>query len=29
LLMENASMTYKMLLEMVKRLRAQAPHEHD
>jgi hypothetical protein len=28
LLMENASMTYKMLLEMVKRLRAQAPDEH-
>jgi CRP-like cAMP-binding protein len=27
LLMENASMTYKMLLEMVKRLRAQAPSE--
>jgi hypothetical protein len=25
--MENASMTYKMLLEMVKRLRAQAPDE--
>jgi CRP/FNR family cyclic AMP-dependent transcriptional regulator len=29
LLMENASITYKMLLEMVKRLRATAPkHEH-
>ncbi len=27
LLMENASITYKMLLEMVKRLRAQAPDE--
>jgi len=25
--MENASITYKMLLEMVKRLRAQAPDE--
>jgi CRP-like cAMP-binding protein len=29
LLMDNAAITYKMLLEMVKRLRAQAPHEHD
>lgn len=29
LLMENASITYKMLLEMVKRLRAQAPSEHN
>ena len=29
LLMENASITYKMLQEMVKRLRSQAPHEHD
>ena len=28
LLMENASMSYKMLLELVKRLRAQAPSEH-
>jgi CRP-like cAMP-binding protein len=29
LLMENASITYKMLLEMVKRLRSTAPkHEH-
>jgi CRP/FNR family transcriptional regulator, cyclic AMP receptor protein len=29
LLMENASITYKMLLEMVKRLRNTAPkHEH-
>jgi CRP/FNR family cyclic AMP-dependent transcriptional regulator len=29
LLMENAGMTYKMLLEMVKRLRSTAPeHEH-
>jgi hypothetical protein len=27
--MENPSMTYKMLLEMVKRLRSQAPREHD
>jgi hypothetical protein len=27
LLMENASISYKMLLEMVKRLRAQAPDE--
>jgi len=25
--MENASMSYKMLLELVKRLRAQAPDE--
>jgi CRP-like cAMP-binding protein len=29
LLMDNASMTYKMLVEMIKRLRAQAPREHD
>ena len=29
LLMDNASMTYKMLLEMIKRLRSQAPREHD
>lgn len=29
LLMENASMTYKMLVEMIKRLRSQAPREHD
>jgi CRP/FNR family cyclic AMP-dependent transcriptional regulator len=29
LLMENPSMTYKMLVEMIKRLRAQAPREHD
>ena len=29
LLMENASMTYKMLVEMTKRLRSQAPREHD
>ncbi len=29
LLMDNASITYKMLLEMVKRLRSQAPREHD
>jgi CRP/FNR family transcriptional regulator, cyclic AMP receptor protein len=29
LLMDNASMSYKMLLEMVKRLRAQAPSEHN
>jgi CRP/FNR family transcriptional regulator, cyclic AMP receptor protein len=29
LLMDNASITYKMLLEMVKRLRAQPPSEHD
>jgi CRP-like cAMP-binding protein len=28
LLMDNASITYKMLLEMVKRLRSQAPDEH-
>ena len=28
LLMENASISYKMLLELVKRLRAQAPSEH-
>ena len=27
LLMDNASITYKMLLEMVKRLRSQSPHE--
>jgi CRP/FNR family transcriptional regulator, cyclic AMP receptor protein len=29
LLMENASITYKMLVEMTKRLRSQAPREHD
>jgi CRP/FNR family cyclic AMP-dependent transcriptional regulator len=29
LLMDNAGITYKMLLEMVKRLRSQAPQEHD
>ena len=29
LLMENASITYKMLLEMVKRSRSQEPREHD
>jgi CRP/FNR family cyclic AMP-dependent transcriptional regulator len=29
LLMENASISYKMLLEMVKRLRSQEPREHD
>jgi hypothetical protein len=30
LLQENASITYKMLLEMVKRLRATAPQQqHD
>jgi CRP-like cAMP-binding protein len=29
LLMENASLTYKMLLEMVKRLRATAPQHQD
>jgi len=29
LLMDNASITYKMLLEMVKRLRSQDPREHD
>jgi len=29
LLMDNAGITYKMLLEMVKRLRTQAPQEHD
>ena len=29
LLMDNAGITYKMLLEMVKRLRAQPPSEHD
>jgi CRP/FNR family transcriptional regulator len=28
LLMENASISYKMLLQLVKRLRAQAPSEH-
>jgi CRP/FNR family transcriptional regulator, cyclic AMP receptor protein len=28
LLMENASISYKMLLALVKRLRAQAPSEH-
>lgn len=29
LLMDNAAITYKMLLEMVKRLRSQAPREQD
>ena len=29
LLMDNAAISYKMLLEMVKRLRSQAPREHD
>lgn len=29
LLMENASLTYKMLIEMVKRLRATAPSQQD
>jgi CRP-like cAMP-binding protein len=29
LLMDNAAISYKMLLEMVKRLRSQAPHEDD
>ena len=29
LLMENAGITYKMLLEMVKRLRNTAPQQHD
>ena len=29
LLMEHASISYKMLLEMVKRLRSQSPREHD
>jgi CRP/FNR family transcriptional regulator len=29
LLMENANITYKMLLEMVKRLRSTAPQQHD
>ena len=29
LLMDNPSITYKMLLEMVKRLRSQSPREHD
>jgi CRP/FNR family transcriptional regulator, cyclic AMP receptor protein len=29
LLMDNAGITYKMLLEMVKRLRSQAPQERD
>ena len=28
LLMENASISYKMLLELVKRLRSHAPSEH-
>ena len=28
LLMDNASITYKMLLEMVKRLRSTAPEQH-
>ena len=29
LLMDNAAISYKMLLEMVKRLRSQAPQLHD
>jgi len=29
ILMDNASISYKMLLEMVKRLRTQSPHEQD
>jgi CRP-like cAMP-binding protein len=29
LLMDNAGISYKMLLEMVKRLRSQAPQVHD
>jgi CRP/FNR family cyclic AMP-dependent transcriptional regulator len=29
LLMDNPSITYKMLLEMVKRQRSQGPREHD
>ena len=29
LLMDNAGISYKMLLEMVKRLRSQPPQEHD
>jgi CRP/FNR family transcriptional regulator len=29
LLMEDAGLTYKMLLEMVKRLRATAPRQQD
>ena len=29
LLMDNAGISYKMLLEMVKRLRSQAPQIHD
>jgi CRP-like cAMP-binding protein len=29
ILMENAGMTYKMLLEMVKRLRSTAPRQED
>ena len=29
LLMDNAGITYKMLLEMVKRLRSQSPRAHD
>jgi CRP-like cAMP-binding protein len=29
MLMDNAAISYKMLLEMVKRLRSQAPQEHD
>lgn len=29
LLMDNAAITYKMLLEMAKRLRSQAPQDHD
>jgi len=29
LLMDNAAISYKMLLEVVKRLRSQPPQEHD
>jgi len=29
LLMDNAAITYKMLLEMAKRLRSHSPREHD
>jgi CRP/FNR family transcriptional regulator len=29
LLMDNAGISYKMLLEMVKRQRSQAPQDHD
>jgi hypothetical protein len=29
ILMENAGLSYKMLLEMVKRLRSQSPREMD